>query len=53
MPTVVTMGNSLSTLAYAVFQLETRLTRRRRAHVRALLAQAVLDLQDLKRGLAC
>jgi hypothetical protein len=44
---VVVLANQLTQLAFAVAMLERRLTRRRRVHTRALIAQAVEQLQRI------
>jgi hypothetical protein len=44
---VVSLANDLAQLGFAVAMLERRLTRRRRAHTRELIAQAIERLQRI------
>ena len=53
MPIVVDLANALVALGHTVCVLEKHLTRRRREHAKALLAQTVLDLKILTRRLGC
>lgn len=50
---VVELANQVVAVGYAAAALETRLTRRRRAHVRLLLQQTVAKLNRIAGAAAC